>query len=68
VDAANRYEETDMPLLPGKKNVGKNIREMAKGPHHAKMARKLGAKKAHEMDVAASMREAYGPRKKKGKR
>ena len=47
-----------MPLKPGRKAISRNIKEMAKGPRHAKMARKMGEKKAHEMDVAAAMRKA----------
>jgi hypothetical protein len=47
-----------MPLKSGKKNVSSNIKELDKGPHHAKMAAKHGEKKAHEIDVAIAMSKA----------
>lgn len=47
-----------MPLKPGKENIGSNIKELHKGPHHAKMAKKFGAKKAHEIDVAIAASKA----------
>lgn len=42
-----------MPLLPGKKNIGKNIREMEEAGHPYNQAR------------AAALNKAYGKRKKK---
>lgn len=44
-----------MPLTPGKKNIGKNIREMEEAGH------------PHDQAVAASLRKAYGPKKSKSK-
>lgn len=38
-----------MPLLPGKENIGHNIREMEAAGH------------PHDQSVAASLRKAYGP-------
>lgn len=40
-----------MPLKPGKRNVGSNIRELHKGPEYK---RNLGKKKADEIAVAAA--------------
>lgn len=45
-----------MPLLPGKKNIGKNISEMEASGHPYEQAR------------AAALRKAYGKPKKKGKK
>lgn len=45
-----------MPLLPGKKNIGNNIREMEASGHPYDQAR------------AAALRKAYGKPKKKGKK
>jgi hypothetical protein len=56
-----------MPLKSGKskKTVSSNISELAHGPHHAKMAKKFGAKKAQKIDVAIALDKA---RKSGGKR
>ena len=44
-----------MPLLPGKKNIGKNIKtEMAHG-------------KPHKQAIAIALSKAYGPRNKRKK-
>jgi len=43
-----------MPLLPGKKNIGNNIKEMEAAGH------------PHDQAVAASLNKAYG--KPKGKK
>jgi hypothetical protein len=45
-----------MPLKKGKKNIGRNIREMMKSGRPYKVAR------------AAALRTAYGPKKKKRKK
>lgn len=45
-----------MPLIPGKKNIGKNIKEMEKAGHPPRVAK------------AAALNEAYGPVKKKKKK
>ena len=42
-----------MPLIPGKKNIGRNIREMEEAGHPYAQAR------------AAALNKAYGKRKKK---
>lgn len=43
-----------MPLKPGKRNVGSNIRELHKGPEYKRNKRNLGKKKADEIAVAAA--------------
>ena len=45
----------NMPLLPGKKNIGNNIREMEEAGHPYDQAR------------AAALNKAYGKKKKKRK-
>lgn len=45
-----------MPLLPGKKNVGRNIREMEQSGH------------SRDQSVAAALNEARKHSKKKGKK
>jgi hypothetical protein len=54
-----------LPLKRGKKNIGRNIDEMAHSPNHAKRVSKFGAKKAHEIEVAASTRAAVDKKPKK---
>ena len=44
-----------MPLLKGKKNVGRNISEFHHGKTYAKTARKFGKKKADAQAVAVAM-------------
>jgi hypothetical protein len=51
----NYYKECNMPLLPGKKNIGNNIREMENAGHPYNQAR------------AAALNKAYGKKKKKRK-
>lgn len=53
-----------MPLKPGKKNIGSNIKELSKGPHHEKMAKKFGEKKAHIIDEAIAESKARGGKKR----
>jgi hypothetical protein len=43
-----------------------NLHEMAHSPNHRKRVRKFGAKKAHQIEVAASANAAHY--KRKGKR
>lgn len=43
-----------MPLFPGKKNVGRNIKELHKGPRYAANRKKFGKKKADKIAVAAA--------------
>lgn len=52
-----------MPLKKGKSAVSANIKEMAHSTNHAKRVSKYGAKKAHEIEVAAAMSAAM-PKKK----
>ncbi len=44
-----------MPLLPGKKNIGKNISEMEKAGY------------PYDQSRAAALNKAYGKKKKKSK-
>lgn len=48
-----------MPLKSGKANIGSNIKELNKGPHHAKMAKKYGPEKAHKIDIAIAESKAH---------
>lgn len=48
--------------------VGKNIDAMAHGAHHGDRVKKHGAKKAHQMEVAASERIARGKQSKRKKK
>ena len=53
-----------MPLLPGKKNIGKNISEL----EHSQTAR--GKKRSHKQNIAIALSEArktgaHIPKKKK---
>jgi len=54
-----------MPLLKGKKNVGRNIEELHSGPQYQRNLAKFGKKKADEIAVAAA--ESAARRKKKTK-
>jgi hypothetical protein len=64
-----------MPLLPGKKNIGHNIKEMEANGHSYKSSlaaalKKAGVKKStHHVEVKASSSSNHhpflGPRKKK---
>lgn len=52
-----------MPLKPGKKNIGANIRELSKS--RTKIGKKRNASQAgHAQNVAIAMREAYDVKKK----
>jgi hypothetical protein len=44
-----------MPLRKGKRNVGKNIKELHKGSRYAANVKKFGKKKANKIAVAAAM-------------
>ena len=50
-------KELIMPLKSGKSNktVSSNIKELHKGPHHAKMEKKFGKDKAQKIDIAIAM-------------
>ena len=56
-----------MPLKKGssKKTISSNISELSKGPHHAKMAKKFGTKKAQKIDVAIAFSKSREKAKKK---
>ena len=55
-----------MPLLTGKKNVGKNIQELHKGPRYAANLKKFGKAKANQIAVAAA--ESAARRKSRNRR
>jgi hypothetical protein len=63
-----RALEERMPLLPGKKNVGKNIKELHKGPRYAANLSKFGTKKANLIAVATAENVSRRKPKKKSKR
>jgi hypothetical protein len=50
-----------MPLKSGSssKTRSSNIKELHKGPHHAKMAKKFGEKKAELIDEAIAYSKAH---------
>ena len=43
-----------MPLLKGSKNVGKNIKELHKGPRYKANVKKFGKAKADKIAIAAA--------------
>lgn len=43
-----------MPLLRGKKNISRNIRELHHGPRYKANVRKFGKRKANRIAVAAA--------------
>jgi hypothetical protein len=47
-----------MPLLKGKKNIGKNISELHSGKTYAATMKKFGKSKADKQSVAIAMSEA----------
>jgi len=53
-----------MPLFPGKKNVGRNIKELHKGPRYAANRKKFGKKKADQIAIAAAESVARRGRKR----
>lgn len=54
-----------MPLLKGKKNIGKNISEFHKGKTFAKTAGKFGKTTANKQAVAVALNTAHKSRKQK---
>ncbi len=54
------------PLLKGKANVGKNIRELHGGKMYERVMRKYGKAKADEVAVAAAMSAARGGKRRRG--
>lgn len=57
-----------MPLLSGKSNIGRNIRELHHGKTYAKTAAKFGAQRAHRQSIAIAMDKARESDKPKLKR
>lgn len=53
-----------MPLFKGKKNVGRNIKELHKGPRYAANRKKFGKKKANQIAVAAAESAARGGKRR----
>jgi hypothetical protein len=51
-------KEKDMPLLPGKKNVGKNISELHGGKTHAATQAKSGKAAADRQSIAIALDKA----------
>jgi hypothetical protein len=47
-----------MPLLSGKKNIGKNISELHSGKTYAKTKAKYGKEKANKQAIAIAMKKA----------
>lgn len=47
-----------MPLLPGKKNIGKNIKELHTGKTFAHTSKKFGKAKANKQAIAIALSEA----------
>lgn len=52
-----------MPLLKGKKNIGRNISELHGGKTYAHTMHKFGKKKADRQAIAIAMNEAGMSRK-----
>lgn len=48
-----------MPLLSGKENIGKNIRELRK----ANTKKKISMKRPEKQILAIALNKAYGPKK-----
>lgn len=53
-----------MPLLKGKKNIGKNISELHKGKTYAATKKKFGASKANKQAIAIALSTAKKSKKK----
>ena len=53
-----------MPLLKGKKNIGKNIKELKE----VNKGKSNSARRSKEQITAIALNVAYGPKKKKGRK
>jgi hypothetical protein len=52
-----------MPLLSGKKNIGKNIKELHSGKVYAKTAQKFGKAVANKQAIAIAMEKSRNKKK-----
>ena len=53
-----------MPLLKGKKNIGKNIKELKE----SNKTKSSGKRRSKAQITAIALNVAYGPKKKKGRK